>query len=306
MPVCRHTAILAALLFAARPVQAQADTAAHPFWTGLARLVARGHLRVIGHDTTWRVDGVPVTLRPLRFTIDRQWKGPRLDSVDFHISLFVPAALGPDGAPAGSRDAEIPWDSLFHDLQTTAYLIYAQQDSAGSWLPIHIEPMPRADADIRWLDRQVQPPKHKSPNLKTLFLSDRSVISSWRGCIEESDRASACGTIVVDSALHGGDDYAFLRIHYALPLRNLSPDFPVTASVGVGTARPNDAENTWVVQFPLDTAYVWASDNGSIIASLKVSKDSLTGTWERTCYAGCEEHGAIHFSRARPLTGAHK
>ena len=287
--------ILVALLTTAgpRPLASQADSAGVAFWASGSSLVAFGTVRVIRDTIVW-IDSIPVNDVVYRLTVGRQWIGTRVDSIDFRLPQV-------EGFAGGG-----PTQSAIDRRSPKQYLVYARLLGTGAWTILNIVPTPAAEADMGWLDKGRRAPQINSPNLKTLFLNDRSAIGEWHGCIEGSDHVSTCGAIVVDSALHGGGDYTFLRIHYTIPLRALSPDFPPADSVGPGTARPNDADNTWVVQFPLDTAFAWASDNGSIVASLKASKDSLTGTWERTCYAGCEEHGTIRFSRAHPSDGPHR
>ena len=142
----------------------------------------------------------------------------------------------------------------------------------------------------------------------------RAPAIEWEGCFDRiapRPTMRICGTLTLERPLENfnlaSDGQSLFR--RAIPLQHT---FALTALVDTamhlradalgpfGSISPG-AGGTWELQVGFHSSDVLlAVDDGSVVATMNRTADTLAGNWSRTCYGGCTETGTVRLTaRAR-------
>ena len=123
----------------------------------------------------------------------------------------------------------------------------------------------------------------------------------WTACLTKAnDSESVCGSITVDTLSQlvrpsGLPVYYYRFTHDIDLVRLVGHDGKYLGRFG--TFLSYDSLATFALYLGMDEHALYGWDGGWLLSDLQQSGDSLYGDWNRTCYAGCPEHGRIVFRR---------
>ena len=144
------------------------------------------------------------------------------------------------------------------------------------------------------------------------IVSPTQPVTEWAGCFQRTNplpAARACGTLTLARPLESAQPWVagrspfqnVIHLQHTLPLDQLVIAANRAAS---GTFGPFGSAwlgegTTWNIQVGFrESEIAFAADDGSFVAAVERTADTLIGTWHRTCYGGCAETGTLRLQAA--------